>query len=237
VYASVISFAQRARKELRRLDGFIANAGIEPINFQLFEGCESTLTVNVLSTFLLAILMLPKLKDTSITHAIPTNLSFVGSMQQIFADPKSLESTSPSQEGLFEALSRDENTDLLARYALSKLIVQLCARELAEQVSGQVVVNCVNPGWCDTGLSTQKGLIAGMIFRFIGRSAENGGRTLVHAVTAGRETNGKYLSECQVKNESEFARSSGGKMARQRLWKELEDKLESISSGVMRIID
>lgn len=38
--------------------------------FKLFEGNESTITVNVISTFLLALLVLPALKRSSQKHNI-----------------------------------------------------------------------------------------------------------------------------------------------------------------------
>jgi retinol dehydrogenase 12 len=242
-YDSVLSFGHRVQTKLPRLDGFVANAGIETTKFEIAEGCESTLTVNVISTFVLAILVLPKLQETAKTHDTLTNLTVVGSMQQVFAPANQLQV--PTQSDIFEALSHVETADMGGRYALSKLMVQICSRELAQRISAstngmsnQIVVNCVNPGWCDTDLSRHgpRGLMAGSVFKLIGRSAEAGSRTLVHAVTAGQITHGRYLSECQIKNESEFVHSSEGQKSQEKLWKDLSDTIEGISPGAMAIV-
>lgn len=64
-YDSVMEFASRAERELSRLDVLCENAGIATPTFRLSEGNESTITTNVISTFLLAFLLLPKLKETA----------------------------------------------------------------------------------------------------------------------------------------------------------------------------
>jgi len=64
-YENVMEFAARAERDLDRLDVLCENAGIATQKFQLFEGEESTVTTNVISTFLLAFLLLPKLKETA----------------------------------------------------------------------------------------------------------------------------------------------------------------------------
>lgn len=64
-YDSVQEFAARVDKELDRVDIVCENAGIATGTFRLAERDESTITVNVVSTFLLALLLLPKLKETA----------------------------------------------------------------------------------------------------------------------------------------------------------------------------
>lgn len=64
-YDSVQEFAERVYKELDRVDVVCENAGIATGIFRLAERDESTITVNVVSTFLLAFLLLPKLKETA----------------------------------------------------------------------------------------------------------------------------------------------------------------------------
>jgi NAD(P)-dependent dehydrogenase (short-subunit alcohol dehydrogenase family) len=62
-YASVKAFAKRAEAELERIDGLIENAAIAPSKRELAEGHVLAMTVNVLSTFLLAVLMIPVMKE------------------------------------------------------------------------------------------------------------------------------------------------------------------------------
>ena len=71
-----------------------------------------------------------------------------------------------------------------------------------------------------------------MALKVIGRSSEEGSRTLVHGAVAGKEAHGQYLSECQVKPASAFVRSKEGENLQKRLWEELMAKLEIISPGI-----
>ena len=64
-YDSVREFAARVGRELDRVDVVCENAGIATGIFHLTERDESTITTNVVSTFLLAFLLLPKLKETA----------------------------------------------------------------------------------------------------------------------------------------------------------------------------
>ena len=63
--ASIKEFAARANDELERLDVLLENAGIATGKLELIEGHESTIQVNVVGTFLLALLLLPKLRETA----------------------------------------------------------------------------------------------------------------------------------------------------------------------------
>ena len=64
-YASVGHICQGACSTLSRLDAVISNAGVESIEFEITEGLESTLTFNLIFTFLLAYLFLSKLCETA----------------------------------------------------------------------------------------------------------------------------------------------------------------------------
>jgi NAD(P)-dependent dehydrogenase (short-subunit alcohol dehydrogenase family) len=231
-YQSVQAFGQRVRSQLPCLDGFIANAGVEMTQFELAEGLEVTLTVNVISTILLAIEVLPKLKESSKKNGGPTTLTIVGSMVHALAPDEQLEEPSTDMD-TFEALSDPKTSDMPMRYNLSKLMVHQCCAELAQRVSSsEVIVNWVNPGWCATELARFKDppMSQRMLFAIMGRTAEQGSRTLVHAVLAGKESHGCYLSECQIKPQSTFMRSERGLLIQKRLWKELMARIEGTSS-------
>jgi NAD(P)-dependent dehydrogenase (short-subunit alcohol dehydrogenase family) len=64
-YASVKAFAKRAVVELARIDALIENAAVAVAQRILAEGHTASLTVNVLSTFLLAVLLLPKMSESA----------------------------------------------------------------------------------------------------------------------------------------------------------------------------
>jgi NAD(P)-dependent dehydrogenase (short-subunit alcohol dehydrogenase family) len=78
-YASVKAFAKRATEELSRIDALIENAGVFDFKRIMAEGHLSTVTVNILSPFLLALLLLPKLKETAENSILPPHIVFVGS--------------------------------------------------------------------------------------------------------------------------------------------------------------
>lgn len=78
-YGSVTKFAQRATASLERIDGLIENAGVALLNREEAEGQEMTITVNVLSTLLLAVLMMPKLEETAKKFNLLPHLVIVGS--------------------------------------------------------------------------------------------------------------------------------------------------------------
>ena len=72
-YDSVKEFARRASSELKRIDRVIENAGLTFDKWTTAEGSETTITVNVLGTFLLSMLLLPKMRETEqITGKKPT---------------------------------------------------------------------------------------------------------------------------------------------------------------------
>lgn len=105
-HASVRAFAARADAELERLDVVVGNAGmyVYKSGFSLAEGDEATITVNVVSTLLLGLLLLPKLRETSVRYDKECVLTFTGSFVHLmtaFPEGKS--------ENIFSALA-DEKT-------------------------------------------------------------------------------------------------------------------------------
>lgn len=190
----------------------------------------------------MALEVLPKLKETAQkAEDSQTVLSIVGSMVHVFGSESQLHSGLAGD--LFARLSDVRTADMGARYPLSKLIVHLCFRELAKteeladqgkKASSRVVVNLVNPGWCATELHRYNGepvwqRIMAVIFC---RTAEEGGRTLVHGVTAGPDTHGKYLSECLIKPQSAYMRSEQARKDQQAVWEQLMQRLEKIRPGI-----
>lgn len=77
-YESVKQFVRRA-EGLKRLDVVVENAGIATDKYVLAEDNESTITVNVVSTFLLSLMILPKLRHTATQFNITPHLVIVSS--------------------------------------------------------------------------------------------------------------------------------------------------------------
>lgn len=243
-YQSVLAFVNRVNSSLSRLDGFIANAGVEMIDFELAEGLETTLTVNAVSTYLIAIGVVPKLEESSKKYSTATTLTIVGSMIHTFGPDSQLDT--PETQDILTALSDPTTADMENRYPLSKLIDHQYFHNFAQRVTSRaakqnadVIVNIVNPGWCASELDRykiNKSLFERGMFAMIGRTTEEGSRTLVHAITAGKETHDQYLSECRIKPESDYMQSERGRQTSRRMWRELLVRLDKISPEITAVV-
>lgn len=76
--ASIKKFVDRAAT-LPRLDVLINNAGVGASRHRQVHGTESTLGINVIGTFLLAIQLIPKLRETAQKYETSPHMTFVGS--------------------------------------------------------------------------------------------------------------------------------------------------------------
>jgi retinol dehydrogenase 12 len=79
-YSSVKGFAAKVDAELTRVDVVVQNAGV--LTFQPFSKVaedEYHMTINVISTFLLAVLLLPKLRQTAKFTGLATVMTFTSS--------------------------------------------------------------------------------------------------------------------------------------------------------------
>ncbi|EXJ53971.1 hypothetical protein A1O7_09308 [Cladophialophora yegresii CBS 114405] len=238
-FSSVVAFAERC-KDLPRLDAAILNAGVLLEEFSLAEGYETTITVNVISTFLLATLLLPTLRSSAKRYNITPHIAIVGSAVHFWANDKDL--TTPADGEILRSLSDPKKADMKGRYYLSKLPVMLLVKYLAtvltkstEEDSNDkplVIINNVAPGFCKTDLfRTNDGVMVKVMNKAMGRESEHGARTLVHGAVAGQESHGQYLSECQVKKYSAFVKSAEGDRTARRLWQELSAIYEGLKPG------
>lgn len=212
-YESTKSFVKRA-DSLKRLDTVVENAGIATREYRVAEDNEATITTNVVSTYLLGLMILPKLRETGTKFNITPHLVIVSS--EVHVRTSLPERSRPN---IFKTLNDKETANMADRYAevlsdflklahicrynVSKLLEVLYTRELAartkESGKPEVIINYLNPGLCHSSLARE---IEGWGFYFLkallARSTEHGSRTLVHAAEAGPETHGQYLSNCCI---------------------------------------
>jgi NAD(P)-dependent dehydrogenase (short-subunit alcohol dehydrogenase family) len=79
-FESVKAFCRRAETELERLDVLLANAGMLTVStVKMAEGYEMQITVNVISTYLMALLLLPLLKRTAVRFNVQPAITVVAS--------------------------------------------------------------------------------------------------------------------------------------------------------------
>ncbi len=250
-YASVKAFASRAVAELERLDVLVENAGIAVNKYERLEDNESTITVNVVSTFLLALLLLPKLRETA--AKFPSS-AVDGDAAEGRAKPHLVIVSSEvhfltafaekdAPEGkILDTLNNKTTANMADRYNVSKLLEVFFTRELAARSSlsthpdDGVVINFLNPGLCHSELARNAGFGLWLMKALLARTTEQGSRTLVHAAAAGVESHGQYLSNCRVAAVAPLVQEDekvGGKKVQRRVWEEVVKKLERIQPGVL----
>ncbi|KAL1872356.1 hypothetical protein Daus18300_004326 [Diaporthe australafricana] len=239
-FESVKQFCRRA-DQLQRLDVVVENAAVAMVGPRgaLAEGFESTITVNVVSTFLMALLLLPTLRRAATGFNVQPNLVIVSSDAHFVANFK--ERTSPK---IFDAFK--SNAVAPDRYQTSKLLEIFLVRQLAQEMSKPtskskgVILNTLNPGFCRTSLFRDNkppaATFLALMSRLIGRSAEAGSKIIVDAAAAGPGTHGEWLDTLETREPSAYVRSEEGQKMQRRLYEELMVILEQVEPGVTKQI-
>lgn len=217
-YESVKAFATRV-DSLERIDAVLENAGVATNTYSRVEEDESTITINVVSTFLLAVLVLPALRRSASRHNITPTITVVSS--ELHSMTNFPERT--AQPSIFAHLSDEATADMKDRYNLSKLLVVFIVRELCQSEIKQpypVTLNMIAPGFCRSSLGREIGGTWGfkLLEAVLARTTEMGSRTLVHAALAGKETHGEYMENSNVASIASWVRSEEGKKTQERVW-------------------
>ncbi|KAF2272947.1 uncharacterized protein EI97DRAFT_384626 [Westerdykella ornata] len=228
-YESVVAFAERA-KTLDHLDIVLLNAGVRRNPFvQSKHGWENDLQVNTLSTALLAILLLPKLKESKQHTGKTPVLEFTNSGLHQFAKiaPDALQSPN-----IIQAYNTKERFTADSQYRVSKLFVMYVANKLAEETpSSDVIVVSVCPGVVKTGLARDikfpgsKAAIA-VIGSMVMKSAEEGARTLVSGTTLGEKAHGRFWKLDEIQPVAATIAGEENKRIAERVWNEIVEALE-----------
>ncbi|KAK6607507.1 short-chain dehydrogenase reductase [Botrytis cinerea] len=210
--SSVREFAHRANA-LPRLDVLVSNAGIYVFDFEVAEGNEETICVNVINTFFFVhhLTTFPERRAGNVFEELRVEER---------ADMKDRYNVSKLISLLF---SRE------LAFALRES--ERRGRE------GHVVANIVNPGLVDTEImrhatGATKHLVRGAM-KLMARSVEEGSRTLVHAAGGEEETNGMYLDDCKIGKVSPWTTSLDGIATQKDIWMELSQELEKVEPGIM----
>ncbi|KAJ9230632.1 hypothetical protein DTO169E5_8328 [Paecilomyces variotii] len=235
-YESVKKFSARISTSLDRLDGVLANAGIMTTEFRMSEDNERTITVNVVATFLLILLLLPKLHESAEKYKINPRIVSVNSALHYVAPTKELDPNDNNNNEIFSRLNNPQTADMSGRYAVSKLLVLYAVRELAERLRARkplVIINTPNPSFCKSGLMGNDVSFAERTAeKLLARSTEMGSRALVHGLSSGVESHGEYLTNCHVQQPSCLVTDAKGVQIQKKFWKELIQKLEKVAPGV-----
>lgn len=233
-FKSVLAFGDRI-SQIPRLDSAILNAAVAALEHRLAEGYERSIIVNDISTLLMGLLILPKLKEAKKEDpSSHPHLSFV--VSEVHAWVKF---TEWQEEKMLEILSDKDQARMYERYPLTKLLEVLLVQELASRVRGsEVVVNMINPGLCHSSLSREAGWTMWLGKLILARTTEVGSRTLVAGLLAGVESHGGYMSDGMVLTGdlSAFVRSEDGAKARAKVWNDVTTILEGLRPGILNVL-
>ena len=202
-YESVRRFSEKVN-DLESLDVAILNAGVVMREHRTSQyGWEETLQVNVISTTMLALLLLPKLKLAKAERSTSV-LTLVGSALYANVDKTKLDGRRKASNVL-AAYNEGEQYNGMEQYNVSKLFLMHVFLTLVSLVDpASTNITLVEPGPCYSNLHRDfsNPIIKYVIFptlSIIFRTAEQGSRTLVSGTHLGPEGHGAYWQHDDIK--------------------------------------
>ncbi|KAF1852116.1 uncharacterized protein K460DRAFT_373970 [Cucurbitaria berberidis CBS 394.84] len=228
-YDSVVAFAKRAN-ELDHLDIVVLNAGARRVPYiQSQYGWEEDLQINTLSTTLLAILLLPKLKESKQrTGKIPV-LEFVNSgLHQSAVVPPEVR----QESNILQHYNRQENFKEGKQYKFSKAFLMYATKKLADEISSRdVIITSVCPGWVYTDLGRDH-FFPGVyvvafffIFLFM-RTPAQGADLILSGTTQGESVHGRFWQHDRIQPVPPSLTGTDMKELSLRIWDEVIEVLK-----------
>ncbi|GAB7336446.1 hypothetical protein MBLNU13_g09740t1 [Cladosporium sp. NU13] len=240
-YSSIRAFSGKINC-LDRLDVAILNAGIGAHTYaQSCYGWEKTLQVNTLSTTLLALLLLPKLRASKTAGHTPV-LELVSSSMHFHI----ARMASDGDSGPLSIYNREEIFDMRITYNVSKLFLEYAHASLTRLATSSatdkpdVIVVSVCPGATKsditrdiTSLVTRATLI---MFSLLQRRTEEGSRAYISGLILGEKGHGKFWSNDSIKEISPLLEGEEGFRLQETVWQEIITALRKDVSDIDQII-
>jgi light-dependent protochlorophyllide reductase len=213
---TVRQLAKQFVSKYDKLDGLVCNAGavFQGERKTTKDGFELTIGVNFLGHFLLAELLLDKLK-----HSAPSRMLIVSSVVHAGSPKKR------PQIQLDDLQYEKRSYNAMDAYAEAKLADVLYVKELAERLEGtDVAVFSVHPGWARSnfGRNTDnvflKGLMSALnpLFKWMrmSDSSEEAAQTSLHVMISDEapKHSGAYFSQSSVLYRDKEAKKGGWPM-------------------------
>ncbi|KAK4554091.1 hypothetical protein LTR86_008932 [Recurvomyces mirabilis] len=237
-YGSVQAFAERASRDLHRLDVVVLNAGVLKTKFEKSAyGWEETLQVNLLSTVLLALLLTPKLKASKTEEHTPV-LEFVSSGNHMHL-------TSLDDQGsILNSFNAAEQFSFMRQYDYSKLFLEYAKAELVRNLNGDVLdkpkvcVLSVCPGPVKTNLvrdftSAWYLRLAVNMVGLLQRSPEEGARTYISGATSSPAVHGAFWQDDHVQGLAPLVGGDRGQARQAKVWAEIMAALKTDVPGLI----
>lgn len=223
-YASIAAFAKRAN-HLDHLDIVVLNAGTRRVPYMQSQyGWEEDLQVNTLSTVLLAILLLPKLRESKQHTGRTPLLQFVNSglHQKAVISPEAQAASS-----VLAYYNRQEQFKEGNQYKFSKLFLMYATSKLADRTSSvDIIITSVCPGWVNTNLGRDHFFpgvfVLAFLFVFLFmRTASQGANTILSVTTQGEVVHGRFYQHDKVQPVAPSLAGPKMKQLGLRVWEEV----------------
>jgi NAD(P)-dependent dehydrogenase (short-subunit alcohol dehydrogenase family) len=232
-YDSIVTFAHRAATELDHLDIAVLNAGVRKVAHTLSKhGWEEDLQVNVLSTMLLGILLLPKLKESKKHTGMIPILEFVNSGFHATADVPQHIRNSPS---ILAEYNKPERFNSQRQYVHSKLLLMFATNRLAAATSSsEVIITSVCPGVVVTNLARDVkvpgiSIVLAIMRVTVARTAEQGANTYVSGAAQDQKMHGRFWKNDSIQPIGQSIMGQENEQLAVRVWEEiLEDLVKQV---------
>jgi NAD(P)-dependent dehydrogenase (short-subunit alcohol dehydrogenase family) len=201
-FDSIDEFVKKVNNGFEKVDIAVLNAGVAVSAYNLsVHGWEAALQVNALSTAYLAILLLPRLRDTAASTRRPSMLELVASTGHL--DVKAESVTPTGSQGVLTVVNDKAHFSILKQYQISKLLEMWVVQQIAARTSPlETVVVASCPGLCRSSLGRDFGafirVVDYMIKAPMARSAEQGSRTLVSATALDKNAHGGFWTNDEI---------------------------------------
>lgn len=224
-YQSGLRFSNKVKQEVKELDILLNNGGQVALGYKKSKsGHEQNMQgkgnkihgrtlvamlinllanqVNCYTHLLISIELFPLLRSTAALRGLPSRITFTGPATQITQNTLTKKPILPGST-ILGHFDDEANYNKYFRYADTKTVVNAYVRHLATLAPSEVIVNNPCPGLVQTGfdknLPFYLRLPMVLVRRAMGRTVEEGARTLVYAsAVAGPEANGKFLQHNKV---------------------------------------
>lgn len=229
-YDSVVAFAERAQA-LEHLDIAILNAGLRRSSYHSGEdGWEEDLQVNTLSSVLLAVLLLPKLKQSKDYAGKTPVLEFVNSgLHQSAVVPIDVR----QHPNILNYYNRRENFKEGSQYKYSKVFLMYATNKLASEISSaDVIITSICPGAVRTDLGRDHYfpgvyiLAAALIVLFM-MSPSQGANTILSGTTQGESVHGRFWKNDKIQPVPLALAGTEMRDLGVRIWAEIVEKLKA----------
>ncbi|KAF2848874.1 short-chain dehydrogenase/reductase family protein-like protein [Plenodomus tracheiphilus IPT5] len=228
-YGSVAAFARRA-EQLDHIDIVVLNAGARRRSLVRSQyGWEEDLQVNTLSTTLLAIFLLPKLRASKRQTGRTPIVEFVNSgLHQNAVVPSPVQ----QEASILQHYNKHENFKEGSQYKFSKVFLMYATNKLADEInSGDVIVTSICPGWVNTNLGRDRFFPGVFVLAFVFillfmRTSSQGANTIMSVTTRGERVHGRFYQHDVVQPVPPSVAGPEMKALGLRVWEEIVEALK-----------